>query len=204
MNKEYTEDIYSFNELETALIDWFNVFKWDVSIDNENLTSLASLAKFTYFVDWDFSCSNNQITSLEWCPKIVGWKFSCSYNNLSSLFWCPRSIWWEIWHYNNNFVPLEKNWSKYNLYYLWENIFIWKPGINIDNKDIQILINFNNDFNIYKSINTNWDKLREKSQEYYDSFINFTKSTTKLDKQDITDTDVVFNWKKFKRKILGL
>jgi hypothetical protein len=42
------------------------------------------------------------------------------------------------------------------------------------------------------------------SRAYYKSFNNFIKSTVKLDKKDITNTDITFNGMKFKRGLLNV
>jgi hypothetical protein len=217
MSKEYFGNIKKIAELEKALNDWFTVFKWDIDISSENLTSLSSLSKFTYSVEWYFWCKSNQLTTLEWFPKSVKWSVCCNHNNLISLEWCPRYIWWNfrcnnnnlktlewipqllshrdviITCDNNNFIPLEK--KKWNVFKLGESIYIGNPEL----KDIQNLT----------KINLWWkeeirDKRIELSEIYYNSFINFTKSTIKLNKQDITETDIIFKWKKFKKKALNL
>ncbi len=43
-------------------------------------------------VSGSFSCSYNQLTSLEGCPKTVGGDFNCSFNKLTSLNGCPERI----------------------------------------------------------------------------------------------------------------
>jgi hypothetical protein len=115
---------------------------------------------------------------LKWCPISVGWSFDCS---------------------ENKFIPLKKKEWRYNIFQLWEDIYIGNPGTKIDSKDIQNLINVD-----LWDDKTEEDDILELSKKYYDSFKKFTQSTTKLNKQDITDTDIIFKWKKFKRKILGL
>jgi hypothetical protein len=226
MDKSFNWDINDFSTLEKALKQWFNVFYWDISIRNKYLTSLASLSKFSYTVNWLFDCSNNNLTSLEWCPnvvqnfdcwdnklttlewcpQIVSWYFLCHNNKLTTLNGCPKNIewpfrcfcnqlttleWWPIfvkWSVyceKNKFIPVEK--KKWNIFKLWESIYIWTP----DNKDIQVLIKC--------SISQN-----SESQMYYNSFNNFIKSTVKLDKKDITNTDISFNGKKYKRNLLNV
>ena len=44
-----------------------------------------------------FSCSNNQLTSLEGSPKEVNGYFSCSYNELTSLEGSPKEVNGEFW-----------------------------------------------------------------------------------------------------------
>jgi hypothetical protein len=227
MNKIYTWNINSFKALENALNDWFSIFKDCVDITNENLSSLDSLSKFNYSVEWEFLCYNNNLASLKWCPqsvgwgffcgnnklitlvwapKHIGWDFSCQNNNLMSIEWCPQYVWkafdcsnnqlttleWcpdivkeKFLCENNKFIPLEQ--KKWNIFRLWDHIYIGNPN----RADVQNLIKCN----ITKDID---------SKAYYESFNNFVKSTVELDKKDITDTDIILNWKKFKRNILNL
>jgi hypothetical protein len=227
MDKEYTGDINSFTELEKTLNDWFTLFKWNVDLHNENLTSLASLSQFTYSVEWSFDCVNNKLTSLkwcptsvaknfwcfnnnltslewcpksiswsflcysnelttlEWCPNSVGWVFNCGSNQLKTLEWCPKYIGWDFYCFNNNFTSLEQ--IKSVIFKLNDNIYVWKAN----SKDIKNMMG--------SEINTS-----DGSQKYYKSFINFTQSTTKLDTKNITNTDITFNGKKYKRWLLNL
>jgi hypothetical protein len=218
MAKEYTKDINSFEELEKVLNDWFTVLKWNVLLSYAELTSLASLSKFTYSVEWYFYCFFNKLTTLEWCPQKVGWDFMCYCNRLTTLKWCPVSVgWmfscyannlitldgcpvyvgWDVLCYKNKFTPLEKKIWKYNFFQRWEDIYI--KNSNINNKDIKILIECD-----LWVVDDGVDKLLELSTKYYDSYINLTKSTTKINKQDITETNIILKWKKFKRQVLGL
>ena len=57
--------------------------------NNNNLTSLEGCPKEVG--KW-FSCSDNNLTSLEGCPKFVDGRFSCSNNKLTSLEGCPNII----------------------------------------------------------------------------------------------------------------
>lgn len=218
MDKEYTKDINNFNELEKALNDWFNVFKWYIEIINQNLTSLDTLSKFNYSVEWDFLCNQNKLTSLIGCPTRVWWEFFCNNNKLTTLEWCPEIIWenfdctnnqltsleyspkslgWIFLWYDNNFIPLEKNQN--NIFKLWDSIYIW--SVKTNTKDIQNLTNV--DINAIRSPYYNNIKNEELSQQYYNSYISFINSTTKLNNSDITDTDITFNWKKFKKKLFN-
>jgi hypothetical protein len=186
IDKEYKFDIKRFKELEKALIKWFTIFKWNVSISGKPI-SLISLARFSYSVKCNFYCDGCELTTLKWCPRSVGGSFWCYNNKLTSLEWCPNSVGWDIRCYDNNLIPLEK--KKHNVFKIGDDIYIW--NVNINHNDIQKLMNLN--LFTYES-----------SKEYYDAFINFKKSTTKLDNKDITDTDIVFNGKRLKKKFLNL
>lgn len=184
MNKEYKEDINGFQALEKALNDWFNVFKWNVNCSFEALSSIKSISQFCYSVKWNFNCSNNKLTTLEWCPESVWWNFDCAVNRLTSLNWCPQFV---NYRFKCDYNSFKFSKTRYNIFKLWEYIYIWKPN----NEDINILTNCD----ISNS---------EQAKIYRNSFKKFTQSTTKLNKTDITDTDITFKWKKFKRKILNV
>jgi len=71
---------------------------------NNQLTSLQGCPKEIggYFV-----CSNNQLTSLEHCPKEVGGYFDCYYNQLTSLEGCPKKVGGGFYCYNNKLTSLK-------------------------------------------------------------------------------------------------
>ncbi len=51
-----------------------------------------------------FGCSNNNLTSLEGCPKEVGGYFNCDYNNLETLKGGPEKV-YDMFYCGGN--PLE-------------------------------------------------------------------------------------------------
>jgi len=55
----------------------------------------------------DFSCYNNKLTSLEFCPKEVSGYFGCSSNKLTSLEFCPKEVGGYFWCSNNKLTSLE-------------------------------------------------------------------------------------------------
>jgi hypothetical protein len=65
--------------------------KGNVRLYNKSLTCFPSFIKFNE-VSGYFSCFNNQLTSLEGCPTIVGDSFYCHNNQLTSLEGCPRTV----------------------------------------------------------------------------------------------------------------
>ncbi len=67
----------------------FNKVSCNFWIHNNNLTSLEGCPKEVG--KW-FSCSDNNLTSLEGCPKFVDGRFSCSNNKLTTLEGCPDII----------------------------------------------------------------------------------------------------------------
>ena len=61
----------------------------NVNVYNQNLKYLPfQFGKVTGY----FSCSCNELTSLQYCPTTVGMVFNCSGNNLSSLQYCPSVV----------------------------------------------------------------------------------------------------------------
>jgi hypothetical protein len=58
-------------------------------------------------VSGDFSCSNNNLTTLEGAPETVGGSFWCNRNNLTSLEGAPEIIGWNFSCYNNRLTTLE-------------------------------------------------------------------------------------------------
>jgi hypothetical protein len=57
-------------------------------------------------VKGDFDCANNNLTSLEGCPKVVTGYFFCQNNKLTSLNYCPKKV-GIIFDFNNNSLPNE-------------------------------------------------------------------------------------------------
>jgi len=55
----------------------------------------------------NFSCSYNQLTSLEFCPKEVSGNFYCSDNKLTSLEFCPKEVGGSFGCFNNQLTSLE-------------------------------------------------------------------------------------------------
>ena len=54
-----------------------------------------------------FSCSNNQLTSLEGCPGTVGGHFDCRRNQLTSLEGCPETVGGNFYCNSNQLTSLE-------------------------------------------------------------------------------------------------
>ena len=60
-----------------------------VDLDHKELITIP--VKFNK-IKGSFYCNNNQLNSLEFCPKVVGGNFNCSNNQLTSLKYCPKEI----------------------------------------------------------------------------------------------------------------
>ena len=69
-----------------------------VNLQNNNLKFIP--VKFNY-INGDFSCSGNQLTSLEFAPKQVDKNFNCSGNKLKSLEFCPDSVLGKFYCFKN-------------------------------------------------------------------------------------------------------
>ena len=66
-----------------------------ISVDGNVYMSFKSLREIPLVfkeVSGHFSCSDNQLKSLEGCPEKVGGGFYCEDNNLSSLKGCPKEV----------------------------------------------------------------------------------------------------------------
>jgi len=58
-------------------------------------------------VGGDFSCSHNQLTSLEGAPREVRGDFRCDANGLTSLKGAPEKVGGDFWCHNNRLTSLE-------------------------------------------------------------------------------------------------
>jgi hypothetical protein len=65
--------------------------KGNLNLQDLNLTVLPEMLK-DISVDGDFYCGNNNLTSLENCPKTVSGVFGCSSNFLKSLEGAPKFV----------------------------------------------------------------------------------------------------------------
>jgi hypothetical protein len=78
--------------------------KGNVNLNKTNLTKLP--VKFGRVTGY-FSCSDNQLTSLEGAPQLVSGGFYCYYNQLSSLEGAPQSVGGGFYCYYNQLSSLE-------------------------------------------------------------------------------------------------
>jgi len=85
---------------------YLKYFEQNISYEDKKLTSLKELNIPKYFFT-NFNCSNNQLTSLEFCPKEVGGYFDCVSNRLTSLEFCPKEVGGYFDCDNNNLASLE-------------------------------------------------------------------------------------------------
>lgn len=63
----------------------------DVRITNNFIENGKLTVKFNH-VSGDFNCRDNELTSLQGCPKVIRLDFDCSYNNLTSLEGSPKTV----------------------------------------------------------------------------------------------------------------
>ena len=82
--KEYSINNYMISE------DFYITVQGNVNL-NGKLNGKKLPVKFK-IVDGYFDISNNNLTSLEGCPKVVTKDFNCSKNKLNSLFDCPTDV----------------------------------------------------------------------------------------------------------------
>ena len=73
----------------------------DVKLSRLNLKKIE--VKFNYILDGCFTCSNNQLESLEGCPNTIEGDFFCYSNELTieSLKYLPKKI-------NTNYLEIQK------------------------------------------------------------------------------------------------
>ena len=96
--KKMNIESYTINEDLTVDVNG------DVDIMYKNISVLP--IKFKN-VAGHFSCSGNNLTSLEGCPREVGGDFYCSFNNLTSLKGAPREVDGGFYCSGNNLTSLE-------------------------------------------------------------------------------------------------
>ena len=68
---------------------------------------LTSLEHCPSVVGGDFECSDNQLTSLKYCPSVVGGDFECPRNELTSLEHCPSIVGGNFSCHSNELTSLE-------------------------------------------------------------------------------------------------
>ena len=76
----------------------------DADLSDQNLINIP--VKFNKISGY-FGCSNNQLTSLEFCPKTVTDTLNCSYNKLTSLEFNPQIVGDNFWCNHNKLTSLE-------------------------------------------------------------------------------------------------
>ena len=76
----------------------------DVNLCDKNLKHI--LVKFNN-VNGSFDCSNNKLTSLEFCPSTVNGNFYCHYNKLTRLEFCPKIINGNFYYDGNKLIGVD-------------------------------------------------------------------------------------------------
>jgi hypothetical protein len=96
--RKYHIENYTINRDGTVDVDG------DVNLNNRGLTKLPlRFGKVSGY----FSCSSNDITTLEGSPTYVGGNFSCYANKLTSLVGGPREVGGAFYCQDNNLVTLD-------------------------------------------------------------------------------------------------
>ena len=139
--RKYNIKNYTINKDGSIDVDY-------VDLRYENLTKIP--LKFNK-VNGIFSCSDNELTSLEGSPKEVNGSFSCSGNKLTSFEFSPKIIRGDFWCQNNNIKSFEyftsyikdEFWCDFNpIYCVWILFGDWTK--------IELL----NDFDIFRDEDT--------------------------------------------------
>jgi hypothetical protein len=79
---------------------------YNIYLNYKNLTTLKG-QEIPEIVEGNFSCFNNQLTSLEGSPEIVEGNFNCRYNKLTSLEGAPEIVEGNFYCSNNNLTTLK-------------------------------------------------------------------------------------------------
>ena len=95
-----TENSWKYNP-STGLVD----INGDFYCSGQNLQDFKGVRFGT--VGRDFSCKNNQLTTLEGAPQEVGGGFSCASNQLTTLEGAPQSVGGDFWCQDNQLTTLE-------------------------------------------------------------------------------------------------
>lgn len=118
LTKEQLEVIYFLNKC--SKVDVYHITKgtWYINektglvdIDGDFCCEYEGLKDFKGVrfgvVKGDFSCSNNELTSLEGAPRKVGGSFFCGNNQLTSLVGAPQKVGGNFDCFNNKLTSLE-------------------------------------------------------------------------------------------------
>jgi hypothetical protein len=68
---------------------------------------LTSLQYAPQSIGSSFYCDNNQLTSLQYAPQLVRGSFDCGYNHLTSLQYAPQSVGGDFWCSYNQLTSLQ-------------------------------------------------------------------------------------------------
>ena len=82
------------------------VLEENVDLSNNYLLKIPDIFKGIKVTEY-FDCSDNNLTSLENCPSIIGKGFNCSHNQLTSLENCPISVGKQFYCSHNDLTSLE-------------------------------------------------------------------------------------------------
>ena len=77
----------------------------------------------------DFSCSNNELQSLQNAPRVVHGDFNCTNNKLKSLEFCPKFVKQNFYCNRNQISPWEYRYLLFSE--IQGEIFIGKPKLNL-------------------------------------------------------------------------
>jgi len=136
---ESFENTESFEIIE-SICDHYNIYNYTINEDgtvdvdgnvNVSCDSLTELPLKFGEVSGNFFCNDNELTSLEGCPKSVGRIFNCSHNQLTSLEGCG-SIGFYFSFRNNNL----KNFRGFPEYF--------DGDFNYDNNPVSEILNLFN------------------------------------------------------------
>ena len=107
LRDEYKGKVYFGNftwNIEERKKSWCIVCLGDFICTNNNLTSLEGAPEI---VGGDFDVGRNRLTLLRWAPQKVWGSFDCGRNNITSLQWAPQEVWGDFRCHCNNITSLQ-------------------------------------------------------------------------------------------------
>ena len=162
----------SYEENVAKICRKYRIENW--SINSEGLVDvngdvwltgeyLAKLPLNFGYVSGDFSCGENELTSLQGSPKFVGGGFDCSYNQLTNLEGGPQSVGGNFWCFENDlyslrFAPEEVEGEVFVL----PNSISDIPKEYLTNEYLRFIVKEQYDWNLYRKDGTmRLDRLKE-------------------------------------------
>ncbi len=182
INVKMSVDI-SKNGLEIIPFQFYNINGFFYCFDNQ----LTSLQGCPQIVGGHFNCSHNRLTSLEYCPQYVGDSFFCQYNQLRSLEYCPQNITGILYAPINKIMSLEYFPKKINnVIYLDHNHELLKYQEESNDLHIQNMSNDDfltqRDFNFWQQFHFIEKSKKENSQILDDLILDEKKENNHSNK----------------------
>src|SRR5574343_122005 len=158
---------------------------------NNNLSSLESAPKV---VGGIFYCPLNNLTTLHGCPKEVGADFNCGYNNLTTLQGSPKEVGGDFYCEYNNLTSLKGASQEIG------GIFYYKsnplPEEILDFKDIKYILKWQDDYSIWRDDKLDLFRFGELVKDYQKDIIkenNTHQYFYKITSNEYANLDQIIN-----------